>query len=105
MVMLEGAVLGNSYIITIRCYDEAGTNVIPTTSTWSLRNRGGAVINSRLNVALTPALQMTVVLNQADLAIGSDPWRVFEVKSIYDSSYGTGLEMYKECTFKVREDS
>lgn len=104
MQLLENAVYGNPYIMTFACYDEASTNIVPTTASWTLKNRAGTIINSRENVSITPALTMTVVLTQADLAIGTDPWRVVEFSGTYSSSYGTGLPLFKECTFKVRED-
>jgi hypothetical protein len=92
----------STYAITLTFRDEAGTLVTPTAATWTLTDDGGAVINGRLDVPLSAASSVVVVLSGADLAVGSDRnRRVLTVEATYTSSLGSGLPLVDEVRFAI----
>ena len=105
MQVLSGAKEGNAYVVTASFYDENNVAVVPTQVTWTLTLRDGTVVNNRLNVVTTPASTVNILLDQNDLAVVGDPWRMFKLNGLYDGSYGTGLPIEGEYIFKIRSDS
>lgn len=98
------AVEGDSYPIRFVITDRVtGDAVVPDTLTWTLTDDAGAVVNSREDVALTPASTVYVVPRGADLAVGGDApvTRVLTLEGTYSSSYGTGLPIRREVRFQV----
>jgi hypothetical protein len=97
----------STYVITVAFKDEDGQDVIPTAATWTLTDSGGAVINSRLDVAISPpAASVDIVLTGDDLLIstgftGDSEERIFTIQATYDSSLGTGLVLKGACKFRV----
>lgn len=59
----------SSMCISITFYDEDGNEVTPDTATWTLTDRDGNVINSRLDVAITPATTVEISVTGDDLQI------------------------------------
>lgn len=100
------AVEGSTFAITVVFKDEDGSAVTPSAITWSLYNTAGAVINSRLNVAVAaPASSITIVLSGNDLALSSESVdserRRLIVAATYNSDLGSSLPMTESFEFKV----
>jgi hypothetical protein len=95
---LAPATEGSSYPFAVALTDSTGAAMTPTSCSWTLIDKNGAVINSRLNVSMPPATSMPVVLLSADLqCIDSDfNIRILTIKAVYTSSYGSGLTLNKE---------
>lgn len=94
----------STYVVTAAFTDEEGTAVSPTAITWTLTSATGTVINDRLNVTVTPAPSVEVVLTNLDLAIGTNgTTRVFTIKATYNSDSGTGLTLNDECRFLIAD--
>jgi hypothetical protein len=95
---LEAATEGSSYPVSVSMTDSAGSAMTPSSCTWSLYNQSGAVVNSRLNVTMTPSTAMTIVLLAADLDASDSDYncRILTIKAVYTSTYGTGLTLNKE---------
>ena len=60
---------GSSFTVTTSVKNNAGTKIVPISARWSLGHMDRTIINNRRHVALTPALNMDIVLDGADLAI------------------------------------
>ena len=101
------AIESSSYLIGLTVYDELGQEVTPKTGTWSLTDSGGAVINSRDGIAISPlAAAMYVLLSGADLALsvgftGRSENRYFLFEGTYDSIYGNDNPLKDELIFPV----
>jgi len=95
----------STYAITITFTDETGTTFTPVTATWTLGDKDGTTINSRVGEALTPATSITVVLQGDDLQIvdsdNDKEKRIFTVEGTYDSTNGSGLPFKESCYFYV----
>jgi hypothetical protein len=104
MPTLDDAVEGSTYVVIVSFVDEAGSAMVPATALWSLRDNTGAVVNSRSNVALTPATAMSVVLSGSDLVYepNSHSLRTLTVTGTYDGAYGNNLPIAEEYSFNVR---
>jgi hypothetical protein len=100
---LTAATEGSAYPFAVALTDSAGSALSPTTCTWTLLDQYGAVVNSRLNVAMTPATSMPVVLLSADLVCADSDYnaRILTIKATYTSSYGVGLTLNKEYLIPV----
>jgi hypothetical protein len=88
LLIEDQAVEKSSYFITCSFKDEDGQPVTPTAAKWSLTNTAGTIINSRDEVAMSLATQVTVALSGLDLAIsgsGQRETRVFTVQATYTS--------------------
>ena len=95
---------GSTYVIRLAYFDEDGVAETPTAVTWTLTDRVGTVINSRLDVIIAaPGTTNDVLLSGADLVLstGSGPERVLLVEAIYTSSLGAGLPLKEECWFVI----
>ncbi len=98
------AVEQSTFAIVASFTDETGAAVAPNTGlTWTLVDNAGVVINSRLNVAITSASTITIVLHGADLALtaGASRKRRVLIKGTYNSSLGTNMEIKDEVTFSI----
>ena len=100
----------DTYVVGASFFDESATPqaVTPTTLTWSLYDLSGNVINSRLNVAITPATSVNVVLSGNDLALTDTTSEFARTRSVifrglYDSSLGNGLALHKDVRFIIDE--
>lgn len=93
----------STYIVSITPTDENGDAVTVNAMTWTLTDLQGNVINSRLDVALTPATVMYIVLSASDLALyGKDTeTRAILVEGDYDSSLGSNLPLKEEIRFDI----
>jgi hypothetical protein len=94
---------GGTYVITASFTDEAGDAVTPNTLTWSLYDRRGAVINSRLDETLVAAASVTIVLSGDDLLHSDGAERYLIIEGDYDSSNGSGLPLRVEAHFFVQD--
>ena len=97
------AVEGSTYVITAAFTDEDGSPVTPNAGlVWRLTDEDGTVINSREDVALTPATSVTIVLHGNDLALtGGTAWRIVTIEGTYDSSLGNNLELKDQVRFPL----
>ena len=97
------AIEEGTYVITAAFTDEDGDAVTPNAGlVWSLTDGQGNVINSRENVAITPATSVTIVLTGDDLAIGTNKThRVLLVEGTYDSTLGSNLPLKDQATFDI----
>lgn len=101
------AIENSSYLIELTVFDELGQEVIPKTGAWSLTDSGGAIINSRSSIVITPlAATMHVLLTGDDLALsvgftGVSENRYFIFEGTYDSIYGNDNPLKDELIFPV----
>lgn len=102
-VLTNRAISGGTYSITVPFKDEDGFSVIPTSITWTLLNESGNVVNGRLNVEVTPASSITILLSGADITLSGDSEEVryISLKAIYDNAYATGLESIQDISFFI----
>lgn len=95
----------NTIIVTAAFTDENGDAVTPNAGLkWTLTDMQESVLNSRLDVALTPATSVDIVLTNADLAaLGSvdDGRRRILIEGDYDSSAGLGLSLDQDAVFVI----
>lgn len=93
-----------SYPVTINILDSNGNSVIPDTANWSLFDKRGNVVNSRLNVVVTPGTDTNILLQDNDLKIGSfgvDRFLLFEYT--YTSTFGAGIPDNEKLFFQIEE--
>jgi len=100
---------GSTYIVTASFTDEDGDPVIPDSVTWTLTNPiGGAVINSREDVAETPATSVDILLHGDDLELLSNETnqavRKLTVSAIYDSVLASDLPLIGSTRIIIDED-
>jgi hypothetical protein len=98
------AIEQSTYAIVASFTDDTGAAVVPNAGlTWSLMTKDGAIVNSRLNVAIASASTITIVLHGADLALtaGESRTRKVTIRGLYSSSLGSNLELKDEITFSI----
>jgi len=98
------AIEESTYVIDLAFKDEDDAEVIPLSATWTLTNTSGTIVNSRLNVVISPmAATATIVLSGDDLALASADveTRVLLVESTYNSNLGNNLPNKEECRFEI----
>jgi hypothetical protein len=96
----------STYPVVVTFRDEAGALMVPSSATWTLTTRAGAVINERETVAIdTLASSVTIVLSGEDLSMpaGAGDLRSLTIEATYTSSLGTGLPFKEEIRFSVEE--
>lgn len=100
----------DTYNVRASFFDESATPqpVTPTTLNWSLVNMRGEIINNRLNVPITPAATVNVVLTGADLALPDTSNEYARTRAVifrgtYNSSLGSGLILTKEVRLIIDE--
>lgn len=98
------AVEGSTYVVVVTFRDEAGVSMVPVSAVWSLRNNYGTIINSRSDVAITPASTVSIILGAADLVYeeNSSTMRTLTVEAVYDGTYGSNLSLVDEFAFNIR---
>ena len=92
--------------IQVEFLDENGQAVVPSSVTWTLSNEDGATINDRIDVSITAASTVTIVLNSDDLALpagftGGSLKRKITVSAVIDSDLGNDLTLKDSITFPV----
>jgi hypothetical protein len=95
-----------TYIIDASFFDEDEVSVVPNSGslTWTLTDTLGTVVNSRLNVAITSAAIVHIVLSGLDLAIGDgllSVQRKVLIVGTYNSSLGSNLPIRQEIEFSI----
>ena len=90
--------------VTVTFTDEDGASTTPTAVTWALTDAAGNVINSREDVAVTPAASVSFLLTGDDLAIGSNgTQRVLLIEATYNSTLGSGVPLKSQATFRIQD--
>ena len=103
---LASAVEKSTYIIRVRFLDADGTEVVPNSINWDLKNSAGRIINSRDNVSVTPSATIDIVLSGADLAITEtgDKLRFLLGRAVYNSvKYGNNRPLRFTAKFVIDE--
>lgn len=94
----------STYIVTVAFLDEDGSAVVPDSAVWSLRSGGGAIVNSREDVAIASlAASVDIVLSGDDLAYSDGAARVLTVEATYTSDAGVGLPLNDEVRFNITD--
>jgi len=105
IVMDDEAIEESTFVIAVSFLDENGNAVAPNNGLkWHLTDLFGNIVNSREDVAITPATTVTILLMGDDLALPnrSDPLRVVTVEGTYNSSLGNDLPLKDEARFRIR---
>jgi hypothetical protein len=84
--------------------DAVGTPFVPNSGlNWSLVDEDGNVINDRLNVELTPASEVIVLLQGDDLALRGGPAKRYViVRGTYNGVLGNDLPIVDETSFQIQ---
>lgn len=92
-----------TYIAVVTFRDPDQALVVPTAATWTLTDIGGAVINSKSAVAITPlASASNLVLSGDDLPVRANNELVILVEGTFNSvTYGNNLPIKDEVHFFV----
>lgn len=92
-----------TYIAVVTFRDPDEVLVVPNAGlTWTLTDIGGNVINSRLQVAITAASSVNIVLSGNDLVIEPNNELVILVEGTFNSvTYGNNLPIKDEVHFFV----
>lgn len=96
----------STYAVRVSFFDENGAALTPTAVTWTLSDAVGNIVNSREDVAISPASAITIVLSGADLAITDayyETTRKLLIEATYTSSLGAGLPFKDEITFSIAD--
>lgn len=107
IALTTAAVEQSTFAITASFADDLGVPVVPNAGlTWSLYKKVAGVetvVNSRLNVAITSAVSVTIVLSGADLAlvVGEPKSRWLLLQGTYNSSLGTNLPLKEHVSFGI----
>jgi len=93
--------------IVFSFFDTDGSTPVTPLSplTWTLTNVKGEVINSRQDVSISPASEVTVVLNGDDLVLPENGIvdRVVTIEGTYNSStLGSGVNLKTKHTFPIK---
>jgi len=93
----------STYVVTAVFRDEDDVLVCPVTLAWSLKDLSGAAVNSREDVAITPASTVAVVLSGDDLAVDGyfSGRRVLTFEGTYNSTLANGVPINASCIFDV----
>ena len=100
---------GSTFVIKadfVEKNSDEGDEVLVTPNiglTWSLTDVHGNPINNRIDVPLTPAESVNIVLSGDDLALNS-PYparRYVTVKGTYNSTLGSNLPLKSEVSFQI----
>ena len=101
------AIEKSTYIVTATFRDEDGVLVVPNAITWTLTDEVGTVINSRIDVVVTPPMTtIYIVLQGLDLAMqtletAGTVGRIVTVNADYNSTLGSNLPLKGEVRFYV----
>lgn len=85
--------------------DEVGVPAIPNELSWTLKDESGAVVNNKLNVPLTPAETMYIVLSGDDLVLTGNyvgAIRYVVLTGTYDSAIlGSDRPLRAQVNFQI----
>lgn len=98
------AVEGSTYVVTATFTDESGDEITPKTLVWSLSDMQGNIINSRLNVVITPTGSTEKVALYGDdlqIAFDSDAKREIQFTGTYDNDLGSDLPIIESLIFDI----
>jgi hypothetical protein len=98
------AVEQSTYVVGVSFFDEDDNAITPATATWTLTDEAGAVINSREDVAISPAETVDIVLQGDDLAVAANKTvvnRILVVAGTYNSAAGSGLPFRLQVRFEI----
>jgi hypothetical protein len=96
-----------SFLVPYTFKDLTGTDVTPTSATWTLTDIAGTIINSREDVTITieETATVNIVLQGDDLALDDreDNLRIILIKGVYDdpTTSETGLPYRDEIRFYI----
>jgi len=84
--------------------DEVGTPFTPNAGlAWSLTDKYGKIVNNRIDVPLTPAESVIILLKGGDLALSGGPTqRYVIVRGTYDGALGNDLPLIDEVSFQIQ---
>lgn len=97
----RAATESSTYIIEFGVMDEDGDMVTPDTVAWSLHDMSGAIVNERENVAISPQLTMSIILQGDDLPLRQGRKLAVVVSATYTSDAGSGLVYSESIRFDV----
>lgn len=104
-VLTEKAKEKGTYVVNVAFLDEDAAAVVPTAATWSLRTGDNTEVNSRTDIALTPATAVDIVMSGLDLEIlrglPEGERRYLVVEWTYNSTLGAGLPGKEEIVFDI----
>ena len=90
--------------IVVAFTDDDDIAVTPTTITWTLTDISGSIINSRENVNVaTPAAEIDVVLEGADVDYDDGEERVLTLKVVGNVNAGNSKTWYDEVRFQIED--
>ena len=97
------AIENSTYVVSLTFKDQDGSNVMPTSATWTLTDAEGTVINSRENVAISPlAATANIILQGLDLAAGDGSLqRNISITAAYNSLGSIGLPLLGSVDFYI----
>lgn len=93
----------STFVVTVAFTNEDEETVTPQTIEWSLKNEGGAVVNSRSAESETPANSIDILLSGDDLDPGTATVGrlLLTVTATYNSSLGNDLPLMGQCWIDV----
>lgn len=95
-----------TYVVDVSFLDEDENAVTPNEASWTLSDANGSVVNNRLEVAITPAETVSIVLSGLDLAVGGSlegTDRFLLVEFTYDSDIGSDVPATQEFKFQIND--
>ena len=101
---MEGSTFGIKADFVVRS-SEGVTPVVPNSGlTWDLRDKDGAIVNSKEDQPLTPAESVYIVLSGNDLALsgGHPVERFVTIKGTFNSVLGNDLPLIDEVSFQIK---
>lgn len=104
-ILTPTAKQGGTYTVQVDFKDQDDVAVTPKSATWTLKDSGGTVVNSRLDVNIS-SLDTTVyiTLTGSDLPVNTHPLEelTITVTAIYDSAtYGNDLTLIGQAKISV----
>lgn len=107
-ILTDKAIEGGTYGIQVKFLERATPEAAPTPFTpnsglkWSLRDRFGAVVNSKKDQPIASAETIVIVLTEEDLAlVGGPTHRYVTVEGTYNGILGNNLALVGEVKFPI----
>ncbi len=97
----------STFVVSLSFEDENGISIIPDSLTWSLFDKEGGVINSRLNVVINTPTEITdIFLNGDDLQLSNSESelrvkRFLVAEAIYTATNGNPYPIKDEIIFFI----
>lgn len=102
LILSDSASNRGTYIIVGNYTDESGLPVLPRSTTWSLTDEFGNIINNRANVVLGVSSSFSITLSGDDLDQEDSRHRIITLNIIYDSAlYGNNLLLRQQASFTI----